>query len=142
MIIILYILSLITSCLLGTLEGLLFCGSVGDLHISDYWRDKTGKDIHVFLTVLRAFIFSGSVIMSFIFLGWLHALILTISTILAFSFCHNGLYYHTRSKLDGAYKGFTDQSNTTTAKTSLSFSKRLFLFIISLILIISSTQLK
>lgn len=136
MIVTLYILSLFISSSLGILEGLLFCGSVGKMHISDYWREKTGKDIHVFLTVLRVFIFSSGVIMSFVYIGWIHALILSISIILSFSFFHNGMYYYTRSKLDGAYKSFMDSSIKTTAKNSFSFTKRTLLLLLSIILII------
>lgn len=58
-----------------------------------------------------------------------------LAIVLGFSFWHNGFYYYTRSKLDDAYEGFMDQSETTSAKTSLSFLGRLIAFVVSLILI-------
>ena len=133
MIIISYILSLVISSLMGIIEGVMMMGFSKGVHVSDVWKEKTGKDIHVLLWVFRAFVFSIGIIFIFIDKGWLISGLYTLSLLLMFSFWHNGMYYYTRSKLDKTYKGFFDQSKDTTAKTSLKPIARSIAFGISLI---------
>lgn len=135
MIIFLYILSIVTSILFGVLEGLLFCGMAGGKHISEFWQKKTKTNIHILLNIIRVFVFSGFVISTYLISDILFTSVFSLSLISMFSFWHNGFYYLTRSKLDGAYYGFMDQSETTTAKISLSFHERLVSFGLSIFLI-------
>jgi hypothetical protein len=131
-----YILSIIIASFMGVFEAILFASSVKDKHSSDFWKFKMGSDIHLFLTSYRISVFFPIAISLWFLNGWQQAFLYTCSILLAFSFFHNGFYYLFRKKLDGAYNGFTDESETTTAKISLSFKERFGLFLISLCLLL------
>jgi hypothetical protein len=132
MIITYYILSIFIAMLLGALEGLMFCGYVGKEHISEFWKRKTKLDIHVFLTLIRIFIY----LPMFVSLMFPNNIFYFGAVISMFPFFHDGQYYYTRHLLDGAYTGWKDESNTTSAKSSLSYKERVIALVISVCLII------
>lgn len=131
-VIIAYILSIIIASFMGVFEAILFASSVKDKHTSDFWKLKMGGDIHLFLTSYRISVYFPIVISLWFLSGWQSAFLYALSVVFSFSFFHNGFYYLTRKRLDGAYEGFTDESETTTAKISLNFKERLVLFFISI----------
>jgi len=123
-----YIASVFIAMFLGFFEALLFSTSLRGEHISSFFKRKFKVDIHVFLTLMRFVIF----LPMFSILTPPHNFFFLTSVIFMFPFIHDGFYYLGRKHIDGAYNGFTDVSETTSAIFSLDFPSRLVLFIVSL----------
>jgi len=133
MIILLYILSILISLAYGVMEAFMFVSKVGKLHFSEYFKEKTNLDIHAGLQVLRVLTYLPILLY---FNSIAEASIFSLLIIAMFPFMHDGMYYHTRSKLDGAYKGWGDMQTTSTAIISLNYPERTLLFIGSLVTLI------
>lgn len=87
---------------------------------------STKVNPHTLLTAMRAIVYVG-----FFRVSWQLALYL-LPLALMFPFVHDGLYYHTRHKLNSnVYPlGWKDASTTTDAKFSFGYEKRKKLFLL------------
>lgn len=129
MIYVFYIFSVLIAMFLGLFEALLFSTNLRGEHISSFFKRKFKYDIHIFLTLMRFVIF---IPMFSVLLPPLNFFFLT-SVVFMFPFIHDGFYYLGRKHIDGAYNGFTDVSETTSAIFSLDFPSRTVLFFVSLL---------
>jgi hypothetical protein len=66
----------------------------------------------------------------------LDLIISEIAYILSFPFFQDSFYYEGRKRIDGAYKGFWDDSATSTAKLNFKFKTRLLLFLFGILTIV------
>jgi hypothetical protein len=59
----------------------------------------------------------------------------TVCGILASPFFKDGAYFQTRHYIDGAYKGWLDDSTTSTAKINFKMPARVLMFVCSIMLL-------
>ncbi len=126
--------TVILGSVFGFFEAMMMVGTIGKEHVSDFWKHKYKYDIHIWLTCIRMLVY-GFIMLS-VFSTVKEMVFYIIPVMTGFSFWHDGFYYYTRKKIDGAYNGFFDKSTTTTAKFSFDIYGRSLLLLISLLIII------
>ncbi len=86
---------------------------------------------HITFSVERIIVFA-LIPASFFLIQMFDIYVVYVNCALGFSFWHNGFYFMERKKIDGAYKGFTDnQKSKGTNLFEFNYNTRLVLEIIS-----------
>ena len=95
-----------------------------------------GRDIHEHFTLIRGFASFPLFFVIYVQAGVLEAMLMEVLFVLVFPFFHDGFYYTTRELLrKGTYPSYwIDQSTTTSAKFSFSFTIRVILLIAALLM--------
>lgn len=131
MIFILYILMIIYPLASGFKDGVLWSLKGTDAFKGDEHKIFTAERICI--TLVRLLMVCG---WYFDFIQPIDCIIAEVCYSMSFPFFQVGSYFESRKKIDRAYRGFWDDSTTSTAKLNFSFKTRTILLIISLLILI------
>lgn len=113
-------------------------------HTKMYSRMPDKQNIHWVFTLERGVILGLICWVNSMIFTTLNSIVFTFSLALIFSFLHNGMYFTARNKLEkNTYpKKWFSNSNTSTSRIELTVVPRTVMFVIGIIGIIASLQLK
>jgi hypothetical protein len=93
-------------------------------------------NVHHYLNAPRAVVFAFMLLVYLSGHSLAHTASMALSMMLVFSYWHNGAYYVVRGMIDWDEYNFFSQSTTTTARISLDFIARLWLWVVGMSVVV------
>lgn len=118
-------------CLFHTVYGIINAYIFGKKGAESLQRDE-----HIDIVALIIIFFGYAYLIKFLNPSWYAINWGTALGFLSSPFFKDGAYFQTRHYIDNAYKGWFDDSTTSTAKINFKMPARVFAFICSVLLLI------